>query len=46
MKQIEKYDLWDFEQTTCIELLNYLNSEVHQEVQFETDDGDNARKIC
>lgn len=45
MKQIEKYSLWDFEPSTCIELLNFMNSAIYQEIQFEKEGGQ-IKKAC
>lgn len=46
MEQIKKYDLWEFEPSTCIELLNFMNSAIYQEIQFEEDKGEKVEKVC
>lgn len=35
MEQIKKYNLNEFENSVCIELLNYLNSAIYQEIENE-----------
>ena len=46
MKQIEKMNLWEFENSICIELLNYINSAIYQEIEYEDSVQESFEKYC